>query len=445
MRTLYPLSVLKTDATPFRRAGGSEADNETDFLELLWERAQTSPGKLAATALGLILLILVAGVTAAQSVAERAQGLDTTLHRAEPLTNVTLTLYTELSIADAVTGAVFLSPGLESQEMRDRYDKAIASASAATVQVAANTQSPQLLTISEELPVYTKLVESAKVYNRAGKPVGAAYLSQASHLMQTVILPAAEHMHRDQIDALEAAQEQQTQPPWALTLLLLAALGCLVLAQLRLARRSRRRFNPGLILSSGCFALLLLWFFVSSLFLVTLSGDGKSEGTDPLRMLTAARISVQQARTQETLQLLRRGDEDQLEQSYRASMASAQEQLDKLNPQQGEAGARQTAANAVKAWTKTHEQLRKDLTAGMYGESVELAIGPGPDACAAHYRALDTALTSDIEHSRVTLRDSVAGAREALTALAPATVVLTVCAAAFVVAGYWPRLGEYRA
>ncbi|MGL6233724.1 MAG: hypothetical protein ACRC20_00105 [Segniliparus sp.] len=443
MRTLSPLSVLRTDSTPFRRAGG--ADAEIDFLELLWERAQTSPGRLAATAFGLILLIVIAGVTAAQSMADRTRGLDTTLHRAEPLTNVTLTLYTELSIADAVTGAVFLSPGLESQEMRDRYDKAIAAASAATVQVASNLQSSQLQTIAEELPVYTRLVESAKVYNRAGKPVGAAYLSQASHLMQSVLLPAAERMHRDQIDALENAQGQQTQPPWGLTLLLMATLGCLVLAQLRLAKRSRRRFNPGLILASGCFAVLLLWFLVSSVLLVTLSGEGQSEGTDPLRTLTAARINVQQARTQETLQLLRRGDEDQLEQNYRSSMAAAHEQLGKLDSAQGEPGARKAAAAAVNAWTKTHEQLRKDLAAGMYGESVELAIGPGPDACAAQYRALDNALTSDIEHSRRTLRDSVAQARESLTALAPATVFLTLCAVAFVVAGYWPRLGEYRA
>lgn len=437
--------MLKTDAASLRRGRRTTADEDTDFLELLWERAQTSPGKLAATALGLILLIIIAGATVAQAVAERTQGLDTTLRRAEPLTNVTLTLYTELSIADAITGAVFLSPGLESQEMRDRYDKAIAAASAATVQVAANTQSQQLETIAEELPVYTKLVESAKVYNRAGKPVGAAYLSQASHLMQTVILPAAEHMHRDQIDALEAAQQQQTQLPWAPALLLTLALGSLVLAQLHLSKRSRRRFNPGLILASGCFALLLLWFLVASAFLVTLSGEGQRKGTDPLRTLTAARIDVQQARTQETLQLLRRGDEDQLEQSYRSSMAAAHNQLDELDRAQGEPGARQTAASAAQAWEKTHEQLRKDLVAGMYGESVELAIGPSPDACAAQYRSLDKALTSDIEHSRRTLRDSVASAREALTALAPATAVLSFLAAAFVVAGYWPRLNEYRA
>ena len=445
MRTLYPLSVLRTDSTPFRRVDDAAEEDQTDFLELLWERAQTSPGKLAATALGLVLLIVVVGVTAAQSMADRTRGLDTTLHRAEPLTNVTLTLYTELSIADAVTGAVFLSPGLESQEMRDRYDKAIASASAATVQVASNLQSSQLQTIAEELPVYTRLVESAKVYNRAGKPVGAAYLSQASHLMQTVLLPAAERMHRDQIDALENAQKQQTRSPWGLTLLLVVTLGCLVLAQLRLSKRSRRRFNPGLILASGCFAILLLWFLVSSVPLVTLSGEAQSEGTDPLRTLTAARISVQQARTQETLQLLRRGDEDILEQNYRSSMAAAHEQLGKLDSAQGEPGARKAADAAIKAWTKTHEQLRKDLAAGMYGESVELAIGPSPDACAAQYRTLDNALTSDIEHSRRTLRDSVAQAREALTALAPASVFLTCCAVAFVLAGYWPRLGEYRA
>ena len=51
--------------------------------------------------------------------------------------------------------------------------------------------------VNAQLAVYTGLVETARTNNRAGNPVGSSYLSEASSLMQTQILPDAQRLYEE--------------------------------------------------------------------------------------------------------------------------------------------------------------------------------------------------------------------------------------------------------
>ena len=67
--------------------------------------------------------------------------------------------------------------------------------------------------LSTELPVYTGLVETARADNRLGLPVGAAYLAEASQLMRSRLLPAADALYRQENARLAAVYGQATGLP----------------------------------------------------------------------------------------------------------------------------------------------------------------------------------------------------------------------------------------
>jgi hypothetical protein len=101
-------------------------------------------------------------------------------------------IYGALSLANTTAATAFLSGGVEPQEVRDRYDAAIGQASAGLV-TASNGVSPNdihsltlLADLSNELALYTGIVATARANNRAGHPIGVAYLSESCTLMQPV-------------------------------------------------------------------------------------------------------------------------------------------------------------------------------------------------------------------------------------------------------------------
>ncbi|MDJ0001059.1 hypothetical protein QM787_27360, partial [Rhodococcus ruber] len=69
-----------------------------------------------------------------------------------------------------------------------------------------------LASISTDLSVYSGLVETARANNRTGHPVGAAYLSEASTLMQTSMLPMAQQLHAQQEADVADTQRDYSRP-----------------------------------------------------------------------------------------------------------------------------------------------------------------------------------------------------------------------------------------
>ena len=399
----------------------------------------STPGRMALIAIALIATVLAVGVTASTTIADRRDRLETMRLHTEPLADAAQRIYGALSIANTAATTAFLSGGIEPQDVRDRYDAAIGQASAGLV-TASNGVAPNdvhsltLLTdLSNQLAVYTGMIATARANNRAGRPIGVAYLSGASALMQQAILPSAEQLYRTQADAV-ASSERSAGPFRAVTAASLFTLGVLVLAQVYLARRSHRRLNPGLALASVLMAVLAVWLTVAGLLSVRAATDARTKGAEPLGPAVTARILAQQARADETLGLLKRDSNTQSD-SFDARTAELSQLLDR-HPVDG-------AVDALAGWVRSHEEIRRKLAAGDYPGAVTMARDDGPQRSTAQFLRLDAVLRDEITRLRESQHDGIVRAYTALNLLTPGAAALGVLAALAVTAGIWPRLNEY--
>ncbi len=401
---------------------------------------RATPGRMALVAVVLIAALLAVGATASKTVFDRQGQLETLRSHTEPLADAAQRIYGALSFANTTAATAFLSGGVEPHDVRDRFDAAIGQASAGLV-TASNGVSPNdihsltLLTdISNQLAVYTGIVATAQANNRAGGPIGVAYLSESSALMQQGILPAAERLYASQSDTV-ITSGLTIGPPWGVIVAAGLLLVLLVLAQALLARRSHRRFNSGLVLASVLMAVLVVWLTVAGLVSTHAATSARTHGGEPLDTAVRARILAQQARAEEILGLLKRGSDSMSDMRFDERTAQIGWLLDEHRVD--------GAADALRGWMRSHEEIRNKLAGGDYGEAVAIARDDGPQHSTVQFTRLDTALRDDIARLRDRQRDGIAHAYTALNGLPFGAAAISVLAALAVAAGIAPRLSEY--
>ncbi len=400
--------------------------------------ARTTPGLLIAVTLVLVVSCAVAAVVAAADLHHRITMHDNVLRHSEPFAFAAQNLYAALSEADATAASAFLSGGIQTPAMRDRYDQSLAAAASALADVTAGASDIGVRTEAAEVVVrlstYTGLIEAARVNNMRNYPVGSAYLREASSLMQTELLPGAKQILDGGLAELNAEQASIG----ALPVTGLALLGLVVLevvaASLLLLRRTNRQVNVGLVVAAGFIVLAGLSLVVAMRLAADDIDRGNAAGTHRFERLANARILAQQARTVETLELIERGDITSLEQEYTGHISGLVTEL--------ESGP-QSAAEAVHRWTASHDKQVRAYRDGDFATAMAQAIGTDPDASPAQFSVVETGLRAETEHTRTVMRAAVSSAGAALE-WAPAAVAVSVAlAAAAVIAGMWPRLKEF--
>lgn len=401
---------------------------------------RATPGRIALMAVVLIAAVLAVGVAASVTVSDRQQRLEALRSHTEPLADAAQRIYSALSSANTTAATAFLAGGVEPRSVRDRYDAAIGQASAGLVTasngVAANDiQSLTLLTdISNQLAVYTGMMATARTSNRDGRPLAVAYLTESSTLLQQSILPDAEQLYRNQAEAVTAA-ERSVNPSRAVIAGAVLALGMLVLAQVFLARRSRRRVNPGLVSASVLMMILAVWLAVAGSVSTQAANGAHVDGGAPLGVAVAARILVQQARADEILGLLNRGSDTASDIRFEQRTAQVASLLAE-HPVDG-------AQDALSGWTGAHDQIENKLGSGDYRGAVAIARDDGAQRSTAQFSRLDQALGDDIARLRDLQRTGITHAYVALSALPAGAAAISVLAALAVAAGVAPRLNEY--
>ncbi|MFT4393362.1 hypothetical protein ACLTEW_00380 [Gordonia lacunae] len=427
--------------------------------------AVTTPGKLIIICGILALGCLSTGLYASTVLEDRTQTLQRLIDRTEPLAEAAQVLYSSLSIADASANAAFISGGLETPELRQRYSDALATASSSLILATGTSSEPgsgmasdraeqavsaDLETLSTSIPVYSGLIETARTNNRLGNPVGSAYLGQASSMMQDQILPAAQRLYERRSMAIADPQHTLTRPPWTVYAPLLFLLAALVLTSRYLARRTRRRFNLGIVAAIVALGIGTLWLLASGLMSVAATSDARTEGADPLRDLTAARILTQQARSAETLSLIRRGDQGGLERSFSAATSEIGNIVDDVRggTEDGDSAVTAEQLDSVTAalteWKRTDAAVRRYIQTGNFGLARLHTVGDGPDSSARAYTAVDTALVDAITTARNSFRDDINTAQRVLGFTGTGILLLTVFAGVAIVGGLIPRIREYR-
>jgi len=401
---------------------------------------RATPGRMVLMAVVLVAALLAVGATASKTAFDRQAQLDTLRSHTEPLADAAQRIYGALSFANTTAATAFLSGGAEPHDVRDRYDAAIGQASAGLV-TASNGLSPNdirsltLLTdISNQLAVYTGMIATARANNRAGRPIGVAYLSESSTLMQQDIMPAAERLYASQSAAV-IESERSVGPSRAVIAAAVVVLVLLVLSQAALARRSHRRLNPGLLLASVLMAVLVVWLTAAGLVSTHAATSARTHGGEPLDTAVSARILAQQARADEILGLLKRGSDTLSDIRFDERTAQIGWLLDKHRVE--------GAADALHGWMRSHDEIRGKLAVGDYGGAVAIARDDAPQHSTAQFTELDSALRDNITQLRDRQRDGITDAYTALNLLPAGAAAISVLAALAVAAGIAPRLSEY--
>jgi hypothetical protein len=399
--------------------------------------ARTTPGVIGIIALAIAAICVIAGVLTAAQLNGRINERNSVLTRSEPFAYAAQNLYAALSAADAAAASAYLSGGIETAPMRAQYQQALARASSALADATAGTSDIQTRTvmaeISQQLATYTGLVESARANNRQGQVIGSAYLREASSLMQTSLLPGAERIYTNNLATVEEDQRAIGSVPTLGLALLVLALVAIGVASVIMYRRTNRQFNIGLVVAATIVTLVIGWVVVATQ-LAAREIEHSREGTARFEQLARARILAQQARTDETLELISRGDISAGEKSFHSH-------IDELNKLLDAAPA--AARDAVQEWAVSHQKQAEAYEAGEYDAAVAQAIGPDPAASATHYAAVESSLRDGIEQTRDGMRDRVAAAGAWLALSPTGTLVLMVFAASAAVVGLWPRLKEF--
>lgn len=421
--------------------------------------AAMTPGRLTIIAVGLIVLTALATITASLAVRDRSDTMAELTERREPLAAAAQQVYRALSDADAIAASAFLATGGEPEELRQRYENDIAMAGSSLSKAASDPAATERMTaridvISQQLPVYTGLVETARANNRQGFPVGASYLREASALMRSVILPAAEELYRTDTERVAEQQDDAGGFPVVAVLFVVALLAALVATQLYLKRRTNRMLNIGLVMATVAIGIGVLWSVAALTVQSVLVGAGKDDGTEQVDLLVQARIAALKSRTDETLTLVARGDGGAYEEEF-VRLSGKMAGDDGSGGWLAEIAANATdgtplasevdlARESAARWLRAHAEVRELDNAGDYGEAVRLAIGNEPDGAAVAFVALDDHLRAAIEEARQSFFDDTTNASRVLTLLAPGWIVLGVVAALGVGAGVRERLREYQ-
>jgi hypothetical protein len=412
--------------------------DERDSVTWVARLARTTPGVVGLIAIIVAAFSVITGLVFGAQLDGRIAEHNAVLDRSEPLAYSAQNLYAALSAADAAAASAFLTGGIETGPMRARYKQALADAAAALADVTAGTTDEKARTavakMSAELATYTGLVESARANNRQGFVIGSAYLREASSLMQTSLLPGAAEIYDGNLATLNDDQRSVGSVPIVGLLLSGLVLAAILVGSIILVGRTNRRFNVGLVLAAVAVFLAVGWIVLATRLAAADIEDSRTEGTAKFEQLAKARILAQQARTDETLQLIARSDITASEKSFTGHMDELTALL-RAGPQ--------AAADAAAKWAASHRKQVEAYEGGDYPAAVAQAIGPEPEASAAQFAVVEASLRSEIEQTRATLRDQVSAAGAQLAWSPTGTLVLMVVAAVVAVVGLWPRLKEF--
>lgn len=431
-------------------------DLPAELVRGMARSAATTPGKLSFIGVGIVVLSLLTGLIGTLSMQSRDDSVDTLVEHREPLAAAAQEVYRSLSDADATAATAFLTPGTEPAALRERYATDIAKAGAALAKAASDSAgipeaAEQVDILSRQLPVYTGLIATAKANDRQGYPVGAAYLREASELLRSTILPAAEELYDINARRLADEQDDATGFPWFVALALAALIGALGYAQVYVKRKTNRVFNVGLLVSSGAVALLVLWTAVALIIQGVYAGSGREDGTEQADRLVRARIAALQARADETLALVARGGGEEYEQGFTEQFRRFAG-VDGRGGLLGEAIAEteadtslRAAADHAAAWLDAHGRVRQLDDGGEHRQAVLLAIdGADERSPATAFGRVDSELAASIDSARRDFVENTSAAAGALTLLAPAYALLSIIAALGATLGIRERLREYR-
>ncbi len=456
---MQQLSQQATEPGPAPQGHALKRLRRRRRVDKLIASGRTTPGRIRAIMTVLVLGILLSGGLGAYAADARAQAARDIKERIEPLNEAVTRLYQSLAAADAAVTSGFLSGGVEG-DIQDRYVERIDEATALLARAGAQAgedlvTANRVADITAQLPVYTGLVERARLNNRLGFPLGLAYLRSASELMQNSILPEALELQNTQAERLDDAYSRAVAVPVVALATCAVSLAGLVWAQLFLYRRTNRVFNLGLVTATGTVLVGLLWWTVTGVQSAEYLQGSRGHSQSASDALGPAQVAALEARAIESLTLVAR-DGGATENDFDT-------QMDLLARDGGSGGAlgaarrlatdqegRDLVAAAIDeaiSYGAAHQNVRELDERGDYSLAVDAALSRDQISDRTTFDRLEVALTDAYNHEREEFQDDINRALEWLdwlVGLAAGIGALALAAAVGVVLGARGRLEEYR-
>jgi len=403
-----------------------------------------TPGRLRLFGAGAIAACVLFGVFGFTAATRLHTDINNMRDDAAQLVRVQA-IRTSLVKADANATNAFLVGGLEPSDVRAAYADGIASAARTLTDASGANASDAaaLRNVSRLVAEYDGLVESARANNRQGFPVGAAYLRQASNMIQTAALPPLASLgaveERRVADAVRAADS-------ALLLLegfLLVALVVLVFLQYWLYRKTRRVFNPSLVVAS---VLVLVLGVVGVGIMVWARDDAESARDGAYHetvALATARINGFDAKSAEALTLIARGSGQPYEDRFQTVSKAAGEAVVPTTFDGSGTGSQQlSTVVAFRKYLEAHKAVRALDDGGSWDQAVAAATGSG--AANRAFANFEQVSRAALDKEANALSEDLDGLLAPLTAMSWILLLAGLVAAGASWRGINIRLGEYR-
>jgi hypothetical protein len=417
-------------------ATGAASTPRLRAREVARSRLEGTPGRLRIAAVVAVLASLVFGFLGGSAFRGWGGALEDARADTAQLVRIQ-TIQNDLVKADAAASNAYLTGGVESPAVRASYDQAIAEAARLLAEPSAAAEDTVTLRSAVTgLARYTGLVEQARANNRQGMQVGAAYLRQAGTVLRTQIVPALETVSQADQRRVAAAYDRANRATATYVLAAGLALAALILVQLWLARRTRRVINLPLAVAT----LAVLVGLGGGLFTLqraaTTAGGAADRPYGATVALASARTAAFDAKAQESLGLIARGNAGPSQEVANARIKQAEQQLELAESR----GVPDASRRAFAAWKTQHTAVRAADDGGNWSGARTAATG-----------ASNTAFTEFDTVSLLELRtqagqvDSALG-RPYLSLLVVGWLVLALglLAAVSALTGILQRLGEYR-
>ncbi|MEY9856166.1 hypothetical protein ABH935_001770 [Catenulispora sp. GAS73] len=377
---------------------------------------------------------------------------------AEPLAVAAENVYRALSDADATAAMVFLSGSQVQASGVQRYDQDVREVSSglaaiggqAGISQPSDTSHPgtpptlraAVNRLLADVPVYTGLVGTAQADARQDLPVGAAYLREASGLMRTDLLPSAQAVLRIETDRL-AADAAAVRGPDTVLVVAAVTFAVLVPAQLFVARRTRRRFNLGLVATTVLVGVVTIWATAVSTAATDATAGARTHRQSADALVTTD-LAVLQAHGDELLSLAARGEDVG---SYEGDYQTVSARLGTLLAADQGPGIADAAAG-FRDWKTAHGTLAQaasspqaDNTANVRALAQATGTQPGTGTL---FTRVDGDVQGAIAGQEADFRAAIDTAGSDLRGLATGTAALIVVAFVAGAFGMNQRLKEYR-
>jgi hypothetical protein len=444
-----PASGLPTASTT-RQAAGSPRALLQRFSDAIGTGLGSRLNKLRVLMLVTVVLGVLFAVLSAFGVNRRDGAIDDVRVAAEQLIALQEVRVAAVR-ADAVASSSYLVGGLEDPAQRQDYLAQIEASSDGLIEIANGVDSATavpLATASALLSRYVGLVEQARSNNRQGFPVGAAYQRQANSLMSS---DAADQIDIvDSLTAAEAAQRRLVNEGLAearsasryvaipALFLLLALLG----GSAWLSRSFQRNVNVPIAIATALLLVILLHGVSSMASAMSSASDAVTGPLTSADLVAQSRSSGYDARSQESLALINRGNGQANEARWSIAANTASNALDLACTSNSSC----ELSDLFTLYRTAHTELRALDDSGQWDAAVEAVRTAGvADAdVTGSFEEFDDASAGQVADNGASASVALATADDGLGSLRALLFIVGLAAAGLAIAGYGQRTREYR-